>query len=151
MLLAKKGFTLIELLIVIAIIGLIASLSVAAVNNAKQKSRDARRLSDIKQVQSGLDMYLSDKGFYPNDPIGTPKPMLGRVGAKTLSNGNGWSDTISGAMYIGIVPADPLPTQNYNYTVSGSGNSWYTITFTLEGTSSGYPAGLRTATPKSVQ
>lgn len=150
MFLAKKGFTLIELLIVIAIIGLIASLSVAAVNNAKQKSRDSRRLSDIKQIQSGLDMYLSDKGFYPNDPIGTPKPMLGRAGAKTLSNGNGWSDTISGAMYIGIVPADPLPTQDYNYTVSGS-NSWYTITFTLEGNSSGYLAGLRTATPKGLQ
>ena len=150
MLLVKKGFTLIELLIVIAIIGLIASLSVAAVNNAKQKSRDARRLSDIKQIQSGLDMYLRDKGFYPNDPIGTPKPMLGRVGAETLSNGNGWSDAISGAMYIGIVPADPLPTQDYNYTVSG-GNSWYTITFTLEGASSGYPAGLRTATPKGLQ
>ena len=61
----RKGFTLIELLVVIAIIGLLATLAVVALNNARQKSRDARRISDIKQIQTALELYYNDEGNYP--------------------------------------------------------------------------------------
>ena len=43
----KKGFTLVELLVVIAIIALLSTLSVVALNSARVKSRDARRLSTL--------------------------------------------------------------------------------------------------------
>ena len=61
----KFAFTLVELLVVIAIIGLIATLSVIALGNARSKSRDAKRVSDIKQVQTALELFFSDKGRYP--------------------------------------------------------------------------------------
>lgn len=54
----KKGFTLIELLVVIAIIGVLASIVLASLNNARRKSRDARRVADIKQIQLGLELYF---------------------------------------------------------------------------------------------
>ena len=48
----NKGFTLIELLVVIAIIGILSSVVLASLNTARSKGRDARRLSDLKQISN---------------------------------------------------------------------------------------------------
>lgn len=62
------GFTLIELLVVIAIIGVLAAYISASLNNARTRSRDARRLSDIKQIQNALTLYAdSNSALYPAD------------------------------------------------------------------------------------
>ncbi|MEK7599217.1 MAG: type II secretion system protein [Patescibacteria group bacterium] len=63
---AKRGFTLIELLVVIAIIGVLASVVLASLNSARRKSRDARRVADIKQIQLALELYFDSKGEYPD-------------------------------------------------------------------------------------
>ena len=62
----KRGFTLIELLIVIAIIGVLATIVVVNFSSSRQKSRDAKRLADMKNVQTALDMYLDKNGVYPS-------------------------------------------------------------------------------------
>lgn len=61
-----KGFTLIELLVVIAIIGVLASIVLASLNSARRKSRDARRIADIKQIQLALELYFDAKREYPD-------------------------------------------------------------------------------------
>ncbi len=62
----NKGFTLIELLVVIAIIGILSSVVLASLNSARQKSRDARRIADLKQLQLALELYAdSNSGQYP--------------------------------------------------------------------------------------
>src|SRR5665648_71072 len=61
-----RGFTLIELLVVIAIIGLLSSVVLASLNTARMKSRDARRLSDIHQIQIALELYYNSFGRYPS-------------------------------------------------------------------------------------
>jgi prepilin-type N-terminal cleavage/methylation domain-containing protein len=63
---SARGFTLIELLVVIAIIGLLSSIVLASLSSARQKSRDARRLADIRQLQTALELYANDNGgTYP--------------------------------------------------------------------------------------
>ena len=52
-----RGFTLIELLVVIAIIGILSSVVLASLNSARQKGRDAKRISDVKQLQLALELY----------------------------------------------------------------------------------------------
>ena len=61
----NKGFTLIELLIVIAIIGLLATIVMVSLNSARAKARDTRRIADIKQIQTALSLYYDKYGYYP--------------------------------------------------------------------------------------
>lgn len=63
---SSKGFTLIELLVVIAIIGVLASIVLASLNTARRKGRDAKRVSDIKQIQTALELYFDSYGEYPD-------------------------------------------------------------------------------------
>jgi len=125
----NKGFTLIELLVVIAIIGLLSTLAVVALNSARSKSRDAKRVADIKQVQTALELYYNDNDGYP-------------VADTWVA-----MDTAL-ATQMPTVPTNPSPNGTA-YTYVGTASS-YTITFTLEGETGGLAAGLRTATEGGI-
>lgn len=96
----SKGFTLIELLVVIAIIGILASVVLASLNRARKQGRDARRVSDIKQIQLALELYFDQVGTYP-------------------SNAGTWMADLIGRGVISTVPQDPL-TGDYLYFACGS-------------------------------
>lgn len=61
----RKGFTLIELLVVIAIIGLLSTLAVVSLSAARTRARDVKRLADLRNFQSALEIYASEQGTYP--------------------------------------------------------------------------------------
>ena len=134
----QRGFTLIELLVVIAIIGLLSTLAVVALNNARMKARDAKRVSDVKQVQTALELYFNDVNLYPPIPLGT-----------SIANG--------GVTYMAAVPTNPSPRTDggcadvdYAYAQTELGAS-YTLTYCLGGQTGGVPAGSHTAYPGGVQ
>ncbi len=58
----SKGFTLIELLVVVAIIGILATVVLASLSSGRASARDARRLADIKTIQTALELYALDNG-----------------------------------------------------------------------------------------
>ena len=63
------GFTLVELLVIISIISLLSSMSVYFINNARIRTRDAKRKADLRQIKSALDMYYDKYGHYPRVPL----------------------------------------------------------------------------------
>ena len=139
-----SGFTLIELLVVIAIIGLLATLSVVALNTARVKARDARRQSDIHQIQLALEMYYNDYFQYPTGTLSTSTTMA--------ISGAGISSTTSGTIYMAKIPTDPTPVSDgncgtgaaYAYTQQGTNGSSYSLAYCLSSYSG-------TVTPASIK
>ena len=60
----RRGFTLIELLVVIAILGLLASIVLLSLGNSRAGARDARRLSDLKQLRVAMELYRDTYGDF---------------------------------------------------------------------------------------
>jgi prepilin-type N-terminal cleavage/methylation domain-containing protein len=145
-----KGFTLIELLVVIAIIGLLSTMAVVALNNARVKSRDAKRISDIKQMQTALELFFADQDTYPTYAGATGATASAQLCNTTLGYDTVVNCTAASATYMGKVPANPTPNGTaYTYAISGTDD--YSITFTLEEATGDLAAGLRTASAAGIQ
>ncbi len=147
----KKGFTLVELLVVIAIIGLLSTLAVVALGSARAKARDARRISDIKQIQTALELYFADQGTYPQEASAI---VLGGASAEVLSFGGGFSAAAgaSGEEYMSSIPAQiKTPASIADYTYQSAAVDDYTIGFEIETVTGGLAAGAHTATPGGIQ
>ena len=60
-----SGFTLIELIIVVAIIGILATIAVPAMRTAPQRAREAALKEDLFTLRSCIDQFHGDRGRYP--------------------------------------------------------------------------------------
>ena len=151
---SKKGFTLIELLIVIAIIGILSSIAVVSVGNVRRLARDSKRLADMRQLQTGLEMYFNEANGYPTAGGIDAAATLGTGNNVALCSTTMGFDTVANctangiSMYLAKVAANPVPNgASYVYTPrnADAGNNnrpqTFTATFSLESTMAGFAAG----------
>ncbi len=134
---SNRGFTLIELLVVIAIIGILSSVVLASLNSARVKGRDARRISDIKQIQLALELFYDSQQSYPLQA----SAAAASTSLVALVSNN----------YISAIPTDPtnIGTSIYTYisaNLDGSPCSTapcpsYMVKAVIEGGAGAVPAG----------
>ncbi len=140
----RRGFTLIELLVVIAIIGILATIATISLTGARSKSRDARRVADIKQIQTALELFFNDNGRYPT--------------ANEFASGSLYSTSSGNAVvYMNSIPSAPTPADGncnandnaYRYLISGD-NSTYRLDFCIGGRTGSVDGGLIAGTPVGI-
>ncbi len=116
----KRGFSFIELIVVIAIIGILATLSMVGLNSIRVKTRDIKRNNDVNLLQSTLELYFNKNDFYPptNDLL-SGLPLVG-----------------NGKTYLTAVPNAPgnpdgsCVADTYTYQQDTNGSSYH-LTYCL--------------------
>jgi len=104
----RKGFTLIEILVVVAIIGILASIMFVAFGGAKDKARDAARKSEIAQFGRFLTLgcYTPNAGPGEYDlvplaaELAAKYPQYAQMTANVPKDPKSGSDTVSGYKYM---------------------------------------------------
>ncbi len=139
-----KGYTLFEMLVVIAIIGLLSTLAIVILHNARETARNAKRLSDVRQVQTALGLYFSDSKDYP----------------ATVDFGGTGSIVGASVTYMAQVPQNPTPVDfsefdctgyaQYVYTHDTANGESYHIVYCISQAVSDVVAGIHCVTPDSV-
>ena len=110
----ESGMTFVELLIVIAVFSILITGLIVVINpiGQMQKSNDAKRKSDLAQLQRALEVYYQDKGRYPDNP----GPGTYKINDGTVRDwGTSWSP------YMATLPKDPLSVNVYVYFSPTSG------------------------------
>lgn len=122
-----------ELLIVVAILGILATMGTGSFMSSQRKSRDNRRKSDLKQLTIALETYFNDKGRYPADDSAGKISVCGPAENQPCEWGEEFADA-AGTIYMVKLPQDPAG--GYTYFYDGSNQS-YQVYARLENTQDG--------------
>lgn len=135
----KKGFTLLELIIVIFVIAIISTIVIVSLSGSRQKGRDAKRISDVTQIQIALETYYQLENSYPGQLI-PGQPLIG---------------SSTGVVFLSQIPKnitssnDDCLSDEYAYSYYDDSGK-YGISFCLESNIEGYSSGQKCATTEGI-
>ncbi|PIR92860.1 hypothetical protein COT99_04000 [Candidatus Falkowbacteria bacterium CG10_big_fil_rev_8_21_14_0_10_43_10] len=146
----QAGFTLIEILVVIFIVAALLTVTQISLTSARAKARDIRRVSDVRQVQNGLELYFHNKNKYPiaeNITLGNDNYDI----FCDTAAGFQADETDCASFYFKKLPLAPTPPDGNSYVYSSADGKIYSIVFSLEKVTGSLSEGEHTATQAGIQ
>ncbi len=133
----QRGFTIVELLIVIVVIGILATLVIVTFTGIQQKARNTKRQTDINAIQSHLEAYKAQNGYYPtmahvNDSTWRGTNMKG-LDPAALQDPKGSSQALAATTSATAYGYAPVNDSSADCSADETTCSGYTLTATLEG------------------
>lgn len=112
----RGGFTLVELLVSISIIGILFAVVISSATGIQKSGRDTQRQADLRNIQSALQHYYTDQGFYPTSDSSVQGAINLNSSSTNLTSNVG-NPTYSGNLktYLNALPKDPSSGSNYPY------------------------------------
>lgn len=121
----SSGFTLVELLTVIGVIGilLVAAILILDPVTQAQKANDAKRKSDLSQIQKALETYHQDNNRYP---LSSPDYKIINLSGNAVNWGEiSTPQNQAFGPYIIKLPKDPVSGRSYVYFANSTGQIYY--------------------------
>lgn len=140
---SNKGFTIVELLIVIVVIGILALLVITTYSGIQAKARNSKRQTDVASLQTQLEAFFSQNGYYPSLTDMNSAAWL-TANMKSLDQ-NALIDPSNPTQSKTLVTAPVAKSYAYAVTDSAAASceatdtncAKYTLTATYEGTVNG--------------
>jgi general secretion pathway protein G len=136
----QRGFTLIEIMVVVVILAVLGALVVPKILENVDKARVTRAASDIRAIQTALDLYRLDNFKYPTTEQGL-QALVTQPSDPTITNYR------SGG-YLPSLPKDPCNNPYQSVRPGANGRDYDIISYGRDGKpgGEGYDADISTST-----
>lgn len=106
--LLQRGFTIVELAIVIAVIGILTTISYVSYNGAIDRARNTQRLSDMKNITEALTIYRQSHKEFPDEQVANSWENSSAYATNFIS-------VLKSSGLVKEVPVDPQNTAEHYY------------------------------------
>lgn len=141
----RKAFTLVEILIVVVILGILAAIVVPQFTSATEEARTGNLESQVKTIDSALELYRARTGSYPGGPTAVPDSAV-----FTTLNEEGYLKSIPRNPFLegaaaeevanGAAPADGAATATAGWYIQADTNGNWIVTAPTRDSFVGTPA-----------
>jgi len=113
----KRGFTLVELIVVITILGILWTIAFISIQWYSRDSRDSKRISDIWNIKTALELYSLKTWRYPS-PDNFDIVSYSWATEIVRYQWVVWNQVTRNLKTLIVKPLDPLTNDEYVYSVT---------------------------------